>query len=324
MSELVEIRVSDLQPDEVSLADEVRAGLAQDRKSIPPKFFYDRRGSKLFDAICRTPEYYPTRTESAILKQHVAAIAGAIGCSGCELIEVGSGNSEKVKLLLEALKPAAYTPLDISRAHLTTAARQIARDYPWLIVHAVCVDYTKPTFGLLPRSLLRRIAFFPGSTIGNFEPHEALAFLKRLRRLVEPNGGVLIGVDLKKDADILNRAYNDAGGITADFNLNLLARINRELAADFDLEGFEHDAFYNEAQGRVEMHLVSLRSQRVTIGETVYVFEEGETIHTENSYKYSLTEFDGLGRAAGFGEVMRWTDADQLFSVYYLKSGGGK
>ncbi|MBC7944837.1 MAG: L-histidine N(alpha)-methyltransferase [Burkholderiales bacterium] len=311
------VRVSDLQPEQANFAEEVAAGLRQPQKTIPPKFFYDARGSQLFEAICETPEYYPTRTESAILQQRAGEVSELVG-AGVQLIEIGSGNSQKVRLLLDALKPASYMPLDISRDHLVHAADAMSRDYPWLDVHAVCVDYMQPTFALLPRSALRKLAFFPGSTIGNFEPHEALAFLRRLRGLVAPGGAVLIGVDLKKDAGILNRAYNDASGVTARFNLNLLARINRELGADFDLAHFEHDAFYNEGIGRIEMHLVSTRVQNVCVGGERYSFERGETIHTENSYKYSVAQFQVLGEAAGFNEVRTWTDVNQLFSLHYL------
>ncbi len=311
------LRVSDLHPEQADFGSEVGTGLRQPQKTIPPKFFYDVRGSQLFDAICETPEYYPTRTESAILQQRAGTIAGLVG-AGVQLIEIGSGNSQKVRLLLDALKPASYMPLDISREHLAQAADAMARDYPWLDVHAVCVDYMQQTFALLPRSALRKLAFFPGSTIGNFEPYEALAFLRRLRRLVAPGGAVLIGVDLKKDVAILNRAYNDASGVTARFNLNLLARINRELGADFDLEHFEHDAFYNEAMGRIEMHLVSTRMQNVCVAGERYSFERGETVHTENSYKYSVAQFQVMGEAAGFNEVRTWTDADRLFSLHYL------
>lgn len=311
------VRVSDLQPEQANFAGEVAAGLRQPQKTIPPKFFYDARGSQLFDAICETPEYYPTRAESAILRQRAGEIFGLVG-AGVQLIEIGSGNSQKVRLLLDALKPASYMPLDISREHLAQAANAMAHDYPWLDVHAVCVDYMQPTFALLPRSARRSLAFFPGSTIGNFEPHEALAFLRRLRRLVAPGGAVLIGVDLKKDVAILNRAYNDADGITARFNLNLLARINRELGADFDPAHFEHDAFYNEAMGRIEMHLVSARAQNVRVGDERYWFERGETIHTENSYKYSVAQFQVMGEAAGFNDVRTWTDAGRLFSLHYL------
>ncbi|MDQ3197497.1 MAG: L-histidine N(alpha)-methyltransferase, partial [Pseudomonadota bacterium] len=190
------VRLSDLQPEPANFADDVAAGLSQPQKTIPPKFFYDAQGSRLFDAICETREYYPTRTESAILQQRAGKISELVG-TGVQLIEIGSGNSQKVRLLLDVLKPASYMPLDISREHLEQAADAMARDYPWLEVHAVCVDYMQPTFALLPRSALRKLAFFPGSTIGNFEPHEALAFLRRLRRLVAPGGAVLIGVDLK-------------------------------------------------------------------------------------------------------------------------------
>ena len=266
------------------------------------------------------PEYYPTRTETALLQQHAEEIASLIG-KECLLIEPGSGSSQKVRMLLETLQPTAYMPMDISRDYLLHAAQQLAADYPWLEVHATCIDFTSELklHSDLPHA--HRVAFFPGSSIGNFEPTDAIVFLQNIARMVGVGGGLLIGVDLKKDESILNAAYNDAQGITAQFNLNLLARINRELDADFNLESFEHEAFYNSDAGRIEMHLASRLSQTVTIGDVQINFLDHESIHTENSYKYSIEEFSSLAKMAGFDLVNAWIDVDRLFSLHYYQTG---
>ncbi len=311
------IRFYDHHPAPASLRDEVFQGMARRPRAIPPKFFYDSRGSALFEAICRTPEYYPTRTEIALLRAHAGEIATLIG-TDCLLVELGSGSSEKVRLLLEALRPGVYMPIDISKDHLLASAHGLAADYPWLDVHAACVDYSAAWRLPYCPQHLKKVAFFPGSSIGNFEPDEAVAFLRRLAAVVGREGGVLIGVDLKKDIAVLNAAYNDAQGVTAAFNLNLLARINRELGADFDLEGFAHLAFYNETRGRIEMHLVSRRSQNVHIGGARFVFGEGERLHTECSYKYRVEELHALAHRAGLSPVEVWIDPDALFSLHYL------
>jgi len=299
-----------------SMAAEVRAGLSREQKFLPPKLFYDRKGSELFDVITRLPEYYPTRTEIGLLRQHAAEMAQLLGKDSI-LLELGSGSSVKIRLLLEAVRPRIYVPMDISRDHLIDAARRLARDYPWLTVHAACVDYSQhwniPDFG--PG---RYNAFFPGSSIGNFEPAQALRLLRQVRRLVGRGGGLLIGVDLKKDIGTLENAYNDRQGVTADFNLNVLAHINRRLAADFDLGNFAHKAIYNAEQGRIEMHLECTRDHRVRVDGYVYRFASGETIHTENSYKYSIEDFHRLAAQAGFEPVRVWTDPAGLFSVHYL------
>lgn len=311
------LRFYDFKPKVADFRREVLDGLLRPEKSLPPKFFYDRRGSELFEAICETEDYYPTRTESGILRDCAGKIAETVE-KNAVLIEPGSGNSRKVRLLLELLAPAVYMPLDIAREPLFAAARALAGDYPWLEVHAACLDYTEefelPRMGMRAR----RVVFFPGSTIGNFEPDEAGVFLRRVARLVAPGGGVLIGVDLKKEPAILNRAYNDGRGITRKFNLNLLRRINDELEADFDLNHFRHRAFYNECRGRIEMHLVSDGDQEVRVAGERIVFADGESIHTENSYKYSVDEFRSLACAAGFTPVACWCDRDQLFSVHYF------
>ena len=314
------IRFYDNHPEPVDFYTEVINGLQCKPKAIPPKFFYDETGSRLFDAICELPEYYPTRTETGLLRQHANEIATLIG-KECVLIEPGSGNSQKVRMLLEALQPAAYMPMDISRNYLLQAAQQLAADYPWLEIHATCIDFTSELRLHSDLPYAHRVAFFPGSSIGNFEPDEAILFLRNVARMVGVNGGLLIGVDLKKDASILNAAYNDAQGITAQFNLNLLTRINRELNADFELKSFEHEAFYNTAAGRIEMHLTSLAPQTVTIGDVKINITGNESIHTENSYKYSIEELASLAKIAGFELVNVWTDADKLFSLHYYQVG---
>lgn len=307
----------DEHPAQADFFREVLQGLSQRPRVIPPKFFYDERGSELFDAICHTEEYYPTRTEQALLCNHGNEIAQLIG-DRCVLIEPGSGNSEKVRLLLDDLKPAAYLPMDISRDFLFNAADQISSDYPWLEVHAACIDFTAPLELPYCPPDIHRVIFFPGSSIGNFEPSKAIDFLKNLANVAGANGSLLIGVDLKKDPAILNAAYNDADGITAAFNLNLLHRINRELDADIDIDNFAHHAFYNPELGRVEMHLVSQRPQTLNIAGQQFELARDEHIHTENSYKYTVEEFVQLAGQAGFVSRKVWTDKDELFSLHYF------
>ncbi|MHB8534409.1 MAG: L-histidine N(alpha)-methyltransferase [Sulfuricaulis sp.] len=311
------VQFYDEQASTTTLRDEVLQGLGARPKRIAPKFFYDERGSRLFDAICELPEYYPTRTEMAILEScadEVARLAGA----DSTLIELGSGASKKIRLLLEALWPRQYFGIDISREFLLESVQLLARDYPWLEVHAACADFTQdldlpdcPGSG-------RKLVFFPGSTIGNFEPRDALAFLERVRRLIQPGGALLIGVDLKKDPQVLHDAYNDSQGVTAAFNLNLLERLRTELGAELNLENFRHRAFYNATRGRVEMHLVSRRAQEIRVLGKRFRFEADETIHTESSYKYSVEEFHALARRAGLQPRQVWLDSARLFSVHYL------
>jgi dimethylhistidine N-methyltransferase len=313
------ISFHDLRPAPASFLEDVLEGLSQPQKTLQPKYFYDEAGSALFDAICDSPEYYPTRTELAIMRSHAREMARRLGPQ-CALIEYGSGSGRKTRILIEALAPVAYFPVDIAAAQLKASSDGLAREFPGLSVCAVCADYSRPL--VLPElaglNARRRIVYFPGSTIGNFTVPEAAAFLENARAVAEPGGGLLIGVDLKKDTARLNAAYNDAQGITARFNLNVLARINRELGADFDLTAFRHRAFYNADLGRIEMHLASEREQQVTVGGRVVRFRSGETIHTENSYKYSVEEFEALARGAGFTPAACWTDAQRLFSVQYL------
>jgi L-histidine N-alpha-methyltransferase len=310
----------DLAPTSESFRDAVLAGLYQKPKALPCKFFYDTRGSTLFEQICQTSEYYLTRTEIAILEQYAGDIARRIG-PHCRLVELGSGASIKVRLLLHALEaPAAYVPIDISREPLHEAAARIADDFPWVPVVAVCADYTRP-FSLppLPGPSGKRVGFFPGSTIGNFEPDGVVRFLRHCAELLGSDCEMLIGVDLKKAPEVLNAAYNDHAGFNAAFNLNLLVRINHELDGDIDVDRFAHVAFYNAEAGRMELYLKSLAEQTATIAGRCFSFAEDEFIHTENSYKYSIADFGLLASRAGFVVVHTWTDPDRLFSIHYLR-----
>lgn len=309
----------DLRPAADDFLADVIAGLGSEPKVLAPKYFYDRRGSALFEAICETPEYYLTRSELALTQRHAREMARCIG-PGCVLIEYGSGSGRKTRILLGALEPRAYVPIDISAAQLRAASEALAREFPGLSIVAVCADYSRPLAvpGLDAAPGARRAIYFPGSTIGNFTPEEAVAFLAGARALAGPGGAMLVGVDLKKDAARLDAAYNDAQGLTAAFNLNLLERINHELGADFDLAAFAHRAFYDAALGRIEMHLESLREQQVRVAGRVFRFRRGETIHTENSYKYTVAEFRDLAREAGWEPRECWTDEAGLFSVHGL------
>jgi len=325
-----EIRFTDNNPQMTCFAEEVINGLKKSPRCIPPKFFYDKRGSHIFDDICETAEYYVTRTEIELLKKYATEISELIGAN-CLLVEPGSGNSQKVRILLDELKPQTYLPMDISRDYLAMAAQELADEYPWLDVHAACVDYTAPidlsfvkeAADINPdknmNNKIRKVAFFPGSSIGNFEKSHAGNFLENMANMLGSNGGLLIGVDLKKNPSTLHAAYNDMDGATAEFNLNLLTRINRELGANFNVEDFSHHAFYNEGKGRIEMHLVSNRPQSVFIDSEYFHFEKGETIHTENSYKYHIEEFQELASKAGFNARRVWTDENNLFSLHYFE-----
>ena len=313
------VRFRDEGPEIGDFKTEVIENLSRERKSLPCKFFYDRTGSALFDRICELDEYYPTRTEISLLERHGGEFAELSG-PACHVIEFGSGSSVKVRLLLDRLdEPATYTAIDISRDHLIDAASALADEFPEIDVEAVCADYTQPLRMEREDDCGgRRLGFFPGSTIGNFSPDQAHAFLERSAETIGPGGSMLIGVDLKKDEDTLIAAYNDSEGVTAAFNENLLARINRELDGDFDLSSFSHDAVYNREHGRIEMHLVSERDQTARVGEREFAFRAGETIHTENSYKYSIEQFQGLCREACYEPVQAWTDPDGMFSLHFL------
>ena len=301
-------------PDDVTA--QLLDGLQQKQKCISPKFFYDERGSELFAEITQTEEYYLTRTEISLLKRYCKEIAELIG-DECLLIEYGSGSSEKIRILLEGIKPRIYAPLDISREYLDVAANTIARDYPWLEVRATCLDYSLDY--KLPFELINNTAgFFPGSSIGNFEPASALEFLVSVRQQLGQRGGFLVGVDLKKDHEILNRAYNDEMGITAKFNLNILTHLNQKYGANFDRDLFEHQAGYNAEAGCIQMFLRSKKEQEVTVANQQFHFTHGETIHTENSYKYSKQQFLNMAQAAGFDRHQFWTDAQNWFGIFYL------
>lgn len=313
------LQYSELPMAVSELETAVLEGLGRSPKAIPPKFFYDRRGSELFDAICAQPEYYLPAAEREILQTRAAAIATRTG-SGCVLIEPGAGNGAKVRLLLEHIRPSVFVPLDISGSYLQASAERLSRDFPWLRVHAARADFSH---GLeLPAGLPegRRVAFYPGSSLGNFEPEAAVAFLATVREALGDTGGLLIGIDTKKDAGLLNAAYNDTAGVTAAFNLNLLHRIRRELETDLEPDNFHHHAFYNPEQGRIEMHLVSRVAQEVRVNDSVFPFLAGETIHTESSYKYQPEEFRMLARRAGFQPLDLWLDSRGLFSFHYLEA----
>ena len=311
-------------PDRLkSFRDDVFEGLSRKQKELPCKYFYDDRGSELFNTICGLDEYYPTRTETALLQAHGREMADLIGPGVC-LIEFGCGSLLKTRLLLDALRsPAAFVPIDISADHLLQSAAALAADYPNLEVLPVVADFTRPV--KLPdkarKASENRIGFFPGSTIGNFDHAGAADFLATVADMVGGGGALLIGVDLKKDEDILVRAYDDAQGVTAAFNRNVLERINRELGGCFDIETFRHRALYNGAEGRIEMHLVSEKDQTVTVHDRDFTFTKGETIHTENSCKYHVEEFSSLAAGAGFRSARTWVDGDGLFSLHYLTLG---
>jgi dimethylhistidine N-methyltransferase len=314
------VHFHDLHPTPADIRTEVLAGLALPQKRLSPKYFYDAEGSRLFDAICELPEYYPTRTEIGILHRYGGEMASRLGRDAL-LIELGSGSSLKIRTLLEALRPAVYMPVDISGEHLLHSAQDLAAAFPDLVIHAVCADYSTAFVLPLDHHEHPRVAFFPGSSVGNFEPPAAARFLERVGQVLGPGGRLLIGVDLVKDIRRLTAAYNDADGVTAAFNLNLLARINRELGADFDVDAFRHDAFFNAELSRIEMHLVSTRPQRVQVAGQSFDFTEGETIHTECSYKYRIDGFHALAAESGFTAEQVWTDSDDLFSVHCLVWG---
>ena len=307
----------DYAPEQSDFLSDVIEGLNSHPKTLSPKYFYDKRGSELFDEICQQPEYYPTRTEIGILQNNADEISRLIG-PDCVLIELGSGVSEKIRCLFDVLSPASYLGIDISKDFLLLSTKRLARDYPQLEVHAVCADFTQQI--KLPEQCKsdRLVAFFPGSSIGNFEPDDAVVLLKDVASMVGKGGKMLIGVDLKKDDALLNAAYNDANGVTADFNLHLLQRLQEELGVDMDVASFSHHAFYNKEIGRVEMHLVSECEQQIVIDGEKFQLENKETLHTENSYKYHLNEFEDLAIRAGFNVEQVWTDNQQLFSVQCL------
>jgi dimethylhistidine N-methyltransferase len=306
------------QADNSEFARDLLAGLQATPRGISPKYFYDAEGSRLFDQICELPEYYPTRTEIAILEQHAGDIAQRMG-PHADIVEFGAGSLRKVRILLDALaRPHRYLPIDISGEHLAASAATLRQDYPGLEVTPISADYTRRL--LLPAQAPgagQRVGFFPGSTIGNFTPAEALHFLQTAAQVLR-GGALLLGADLLKDPAVLHAAYNDAQGVTAAFNLNLLARANRELDTDFDLKSFSHYAFFNPHEQRIEMHLASRRRQRVTLCGQRFEFLPGQTLHTENSYKFTIAGLRALAMRAGFKPGPVWTDAQQLFSLHWL------
>ncbi len=316
-----EFRFHDRRPDVPDAMAEVLAGLARPRKTVSPKFFYDEVGSQLFDDITRLPEYYLTRTEIGILEDNRDDMARAVGDSVC-LVEYGSGTSDKIRILLEACRPAAYVPVDISREHLRESARAIYEDFDWLAVHPTCADYSRP-FALPPvASALPCVAFFPGSSIGNFDPADVPGFLAGVGEVVGRGGRLIVGVDAKKGEDILHAAYNDGQGVTGAFNLNLLRHLNDLLDADFDVAKFEHQAEYNPVRGRIEMYLASTVAQRVRLNGAEFALDAGERIHTESSYKYHPEEFLEIAGAAGFVRQRMWTDDRGYFMVLLLEFAG--
>lgn len=313
---------NDTAPDVADDRAEILGGLKAEQKTISPKYFYDQRGSELFDAICALPEYYPTRTELKLMQRHLPEVARLAGPKAA-VIEFGAGSNLKVRKLLDHLdSPAAYVPVEISADYLVEQAQDLARDYPDVHVQPVFADFTQP-FELPEHPVRpeRNLVFFPGSTIGNFTRLEALSLLEVMWVEAKPGGALLIGVDLRKDAARLEAAYNDSQGVTAEFNLNVLRRLNRELAADFALDRFEHRAVYDEAQGRIEMRLVSTCEQHVSVAGQAVEFAEGEFIITEYSHKYALDEFRALATKAGFTPLESWVDEEQLFSLHYMSVG---
>jgi len=309
----------DFQPELESLREAVFEGLSHKQKQIPPKFFYNETGSALFEKILEQPEYYIPNKERELLRQYSDEFAKLIEPDAV-LIEPGSGSCEKVQLLLESLLPHAYVPMDISSDFLMQSAYSMSRKFPWLNIYAVCLDFTQEM--ILPHVVPqdRRIVFIPGSSLGNFDPLEIPLFLCSIHRLVGKGGGLLVGIDRKKDHSILNAAYNDEAGITAAFNLNLLDRINNEIDGTFNPDNFEHYAYYNDQLGRIEMHLVSLADQHVSISGRSFRFQKGETIHTENSYKYRPEEFVNLAYSGGFKHHKTWSDNEDYFSIYFFEA----
>lgn len=308
--------------DNEQFADDLHAALGRTPKAISPKYFYDETGSKLFERICELPEYYPTRTELALLQTHADDMVAQMG-GQVQLVEYGAGALRKVRLLLDAMPrdSVQFVPVDISGAHLLSACDGLAADYHGLAIQPLVADFTRQhTLPPCARGS-RRVGFFPGSSIGNFTPSEADAFL-RLAAAELQGGGLLIGIDLVKDEAVLHAAYNDAEGVTAAFNMNLLERARNELGAEFPADGFQHLAFYNPAYRRIEMHLRATRALELQLGGEVYVFNEGETLHTEHSHKYTVEGFQALAARAGFKPGKVWTDANRWFAVLWLEAAG--
>ncbi|MFB6262971.1 MAG: L-histidine N(alpha)-methyltransferase [Bradymonadaceae bacterium] len=313
----------DFEPEPQDFQRALIEGLVTDPKVVPSKFLYDERGSELFERICELDEYYPTDAEMAIFDERLSELADAVG-AGAQVVEYGSGSGRKTVRLLRALeRPAAYIPIDISRAALETCRELIADRVPEVPIRPVCADYTR-AFDLPDTGAdgERTVAFFPGSTIGNFKPEEAVAFLRNIARTCGPESLLLIGVDLAKDPDVLRRAYDDSEGVTAEFNLNLLDRANREADAGFDRDAFRHRATYDDDHPRIVLQLVSERDQRIEIGDEVVEFDEDEAIDTEYSYKYEPQTFRRRARRAGWRPATYWTDPEERFSFWVLEAEG--
>jgi len=311
-------RLKKFEPEKESLLEEILKGFNKPQKRLPSKLFYDQRGSALFDEICELDEYYLTRTETSIMTENIEDMCSMLG-KNCLLIELGSGSSRKIRLLLTGLDdPAGYVPIDISEEHLINSVNALAKDYPSLRIFPVYADYTQqfklPNFEFMHS---KKAVYYPGSTIGNFEPEYASKFLNRIANRLGKGGGLLIGIDLKKDVSILEDAYNDKKGVTAEFNLNILRRLNRELGTDFNIEDWKHKAFYNSTEGRIEMHLQSLRDQDVQVNGSRITFANNETILTEYSYKYNVEDFKDLMSDAYNLEKV-WTDKENRFGILYF------
>lgn len=316
MNELI-----DHGPSTSSMLKEVLFGLSQHQKSLPPKYFYDKKGSEIYEKICLLNEYYPSRAEAEILNTYAKEIAECCG-EECLILEPGSGSGQKIRFLIPHLMdPAGYVPIDIAKEMLLRMTEELKTEFPLLKLMPICADFNQEMelFTIMNIAAKKKVVFFPGSTIGNFTPVEALSFLKKTGKVIGPSGGLLIGIDLKKNPQTMIEAYDDKGGVTAEFNLNLLERLNREVAASFDLKNFFHKAQYNEVLGRIEMHLVSNAPQYIKVNETVFRFRSGETIHTESSYKYTTNEFTELCAKARFKLRKYWKDHLNLFCVYYFE-----
>ncbi len=312
----------DFGPTPLSFRDAVFLGLAKPQKTLPCQFFYDEKGSRLFQKICRLPEYYLTRTELGILGTMGPELHSLLG-KNARMIEFGCGSSEKIITILKHMDIGSYVPVDISKSALMGLTHDVARQFPDLQIHAICADFTKEFEIPLPvTGDQQTIGFYPGSTIGNFTPDEAREFLAKTRALLSRDGLMIVGVDLQKSPEIIERAYNDSDGVTAEFNKNLLRRINQELNGSFELERFVHRSHYDAAEGRVEMHLESREEHEVQVDGASFSFLAGETIHTENSHKYTLEGFKKLAGDAGYSPLRFWTDAERLFSVHLLRSSG--
>ena len=321
VNQIGEFAFFDYEPDGVDIVTEVMAGLTSDPKHISPKYFYDQRGSELFEAITELDEYYLTRTELGLFNAHLPEIAALLGDNLC-VVEYGSGSSLKIRKFLEAVTPTAYVPIDISQDHLRENARALHQDFPWLHVYPVCADFTQPLELPKVTADMNKVGFFPGSSIGNFEPRAACEFLKNVSSELGAGGSLLIGVDRKKALDVLHSAYNDADGVTAEFNRNVLVHLNDRLDATFDVEQFEHEARYNEDDGCIQMFLRSASHQVVEIDGQVVEFAEEEELHTENSYKFHPEEFLALASEAGFIQKRMWSDQRNWFSLFLLEVEG--